>query len=60
MAWCRTRSTSRRAKWASCSGSALSVAAQAMQLLVDEEKLVRRDRSGTFVGPARGARSCVA
>jgi hypothetical protein len=36
-------------------GVSLSVAAQAMQLLVDEDKLVRRDRSGTFVGPgARG------
>ncbi|MEX2170103.1 MAG: substrate-binding domain-containing protein [Pirellulales bacterium] len=36
-------------------GVNLSMAAQAMQLLVDEEKLVRRDRSGTFIGSgARG------
>ena len=28
------------------------MAAQAMQLLADQEKLVRRDRSGTYVGPA--------
>jgi hypothetical protein len=33
-------------------GVSLSVAAQAMQLLADQEKLVRRDRSGTYVGPA--------
>ena len=33
-------------------GVSLSVAAQAMQILADQEKLVRRDRSGTYVGPA--------
>lgn len=33
-------------------GVSLSMAAQAMQLLADQEKLVRRDRSGTYVGPA--------
>ncbi|HVT30605.1 MAG TPA: substrate-binding domain-containing protein [Lacipirellulaceae bacterium] len=32
-------------------GVSLSMAAQAMQLLVEERKLVRRDRSGTYVGP---------
>ena len=32
-------------------GVSLSMAAQAMQLLVDERKLVRRDRSGTYIGP---------
>ncbi|MEX2310341.1 MAG: substrate-binding domain-containing protein [Pirellulales bacterium] len=36
-------------------GVSLSMAVQAMQLLADEDKLVRRDRSGTYVGPgARG------
>ncbi len=33
-------------------GVSLSVAAQAMQLLADQDKLVRRDRSGTYVGRA--------
>lgn len=33
-------------------GVSLSMAAQAMQLLADQDKLVRRDRSGTYVGPA--------
>jgi hypothetical protein len=33
-------------------GVSLSLAAQAMQLLADQEKLVRRDRSGTYIGPA--------
>ena len=33
-------------------GVSLSLAAQAMQLLADQDKLVRRDRSGTYVGPA--------
>jgi DNA-binding LacI/PurR family transcriptional regulator len=33
-------------------GVSLSMAAQAMQILADQEKLVRRDRSGTYVGPA--------
>ena len=32
-------------------GVSLSLAAQAMQLLADQDKLVRRDRSGTYVGP---------
>jgi DNA-binding LacI/PurR family transcriptional regulator len=36
-------------------GVSHSTAVQAMQLLADESKLVRRDRSGTYVGP--GARS---
>lgn len=33
----------------------LAVATQAMQLLVEQELLVRRDRSGTFVGPRLGS-----
>jgi DNA-binding LacI/PurR family transcriptional regulator len=33
-------------------GVSLSVAAQAMQILADQNKLVRRDRSGTYIGPA--------
>ena len=32
-------------------GVSLTMAAQAMQLLAHEQKLVRRDRSGTYVGP---------
>jgi DNA-binding transcriptional regulator YhcF (GntR family) len=35
-------------------GVSLAMAAQAMQLLADQDKLVRRDRSGTYVG--HGAR----
>ena len=31
-------------------GVSLSMAAQAMQLLADQDKLIRRDRSGTFIG----------